>query len=148
MKTLQKYILYIAWFQALVATVGSLFFSEVLHLPPCILCWYQRICMYPLTILLAVGLLTEDKNVVKYALPLSGIGMGIAAYHSLLYYHILPESIVPCTAGVSCTTRYFSWLGFITIPLLSLMAFTIITVCLLILLRKFSKNKSTTEKVH
>lgn len=113
---------------SLIATLGSLFFSEVLLYPPCLLCWYQRICMYPLPILFAVSFMSEDNAVFKYTSPLAIIGLVIAVYHNLLYYHILPESIAPCSQGISCTTVQINWLGFITIPLLSLVGFMILTI--------------------
>ena len=122
---------YLAWFQVLIATLGSLYFSEVMKLPPCALCWYQRIMMYPLVYVLAVAIVSGDKRIKYYCLPLSITGLVVAAYHNLLYYHIIPESIAPCTLGISCTTRQIEWLGFITIPLLSLVAFTITTVALI-----------------
>jgi disulfide bond formation protein DsbB len=123
---------YIAWIQAIVATLGSLYFSEIRKFSPCVLCWYQRILMYPLVIIIAVGILRRDKYLHWYVLPLTILGLIISSYHNLLYYQILPESWVPCTAGVSCTTRFFAWFGFITIPLLSLTAFTVITCCMLL----------------
>ena len=123
--------LYVAWFQAAVATAGSLFLSDVMMLPPCVLCWYQRIAMYPLSILLAVGIVRRDLGVRLYALPLAAIGLVIAIYHNLLYYDVIPESIMPCTSGVSCTSRQIELLGFITIPLLSLTAFFVVTACLM-----------------
>ena len=122
--------LYAAWTIALVATAGSLFFSEVMELPPCVLCWYQRIAMYPLVAIIAVGILTADRRVKAYALPLCLAGLAVAVYHNLLYYGIIPESITPCQQGVSCTSRQIEWLGFITIPLLSLIGFISITLCL------------------
>lgn len=135
--------LYIAWVQAVVATAGSLFFSEVMKFPPCLLCWYQRITMYPLVVLLTVGIFRKDKKLVYYVLPLVAIGWGIALYHNLLYYKILPESMVPCVAGVSCTTKFFAWFGFITIPLLSLVAHSVIFLCMGIVVwieKKTTKN--------
>ena len=131
-KLLQKNILYIAWVQSIIAMFGSLYFSEVMKLPPCVLCWYQRILMYPLTALIAVGILRRDKGIYQYVLPLSITGFLVATYHNLLYYGIIPESIQPCRLGISCTTRQIEWLGFITIPLMSLTAFAIITTCMLI----------------
>jgi disulfide bond formation protein DsbB len=136
MEPTKKYILYLAFVQAWVATLGSLFFSEVMHWTPCVLCWYQRICMYPLALILGVGIVRKDKNVFTYVLPLSIIGWVIALYHNLLYYNIIPHSLAPCTAGVSCTTKYFAWFGFITIPLLSFTAFTVITILMLFFRRK------------
>lgn len=121
---------YIAWTIALVATVGSLFFSEIMELPPCVLCWYQRIAMYPLVLIIAIGIVLKDNNWKIYSLALCLIGLGISVYHNLLYYKIIPESITPCTKGISCTTRQIEWFGFITIPLLALIAFISIAVCL------------------
>jgi len=118
---------YAAWVVALVATAGSLFFSEVMDLPPCILCWYQRIAMYPLVLVIGVGILTRDARWKYYALPLSLTGLAIAIYHNLLYYHLIPESITPCKEGLSCTTVQIEWLGFITIPLMALTAFILIS---------------------
>ncbi len=135
MKKFKKYLLYIAWAQSLMAMFGSLYFSEVRRFPPCILCWYQRIFMYPLTILIAVGIIKRDKNMPYYVLPLSLLGTIIAIYHNLLYFKILPESAAPCTAGVSCTTQFVAYFGFITIPFLSLCAFLVIDVCMIIYLK-------------
>lgn len=121
---------YVAWTQAVVATAGSLYFSEVMDLQPCVLCWYQRILMYPLAAVLAVGILRRDRGIAAYVLPLTLLGLAIATYHNLLYYGVLPESAQPCRLGISCTTRQIEWLGFITIPLMSLVAFSVINVCM------------------
>lgn len=129
-KFIENNALYIAFTQSLVAMLGSLYFSEVMKLPACVLCWYQRIAIYPLVFILAVGIIRKDKNVVWYALPLSVVGLLISLYHNLLYYGILPESIQPCTNGISCTTKFFEWFGFVTIPLLSLGGFLVVTLCL------------------
>lgn len=139
----RKHLAYIAWVQALIAMVGSLFFSEVMKLPPCVLCWYQRIAMYPLVFVLAIGIILEDKRMKLYALPLSITGLCISIYHNLLYYNIIPEAIIPCSSGVSCTTKQIEWLGFITIPLLALVAFSVITISLL-LHKKEEDHESTT----
>ena len=122
---------YLAWLVALVATVGSLFFSEVMQLPPCVLCWYQRIAMYPLVVVIGVGIVTRDSRLKNYALPLALVGLMISVYHNLLYYGLIPESLTPCAEGVSCTSRQIEWLGFITIPLLALTAFVAVSLCLL-----------------
>ncbi len=128
---INEYLLYSAWFIALVSMVGSLFFSEVMDLAPCVLCWYQRIAMYPLVLIIGIGIINHDGNVKKYALPLSLIGLVIAVYHNLLYYGLIADSIIPCKEGVSCTSRQIEWLGFITIPLMALTAFVAITLCLM-----------------
>jgi len=123
-------LLYLAWLVAIASMAGSLFFSEVMHLPPCVLCWYQRICMYPLVLLLPLGIALEDTKIRFYGLSLSVVGLVIAFYHCLLYYKVLPEAIIPCSNGVSCTIRLIEWFGFITIPLLSFAAFLFITLAL------------------
>ena len=124
-------LLYLAWIVALIAAVGSLFFSEVMDLPPCILCWYQRIAMYPLVVIIGVGIVTDDRRMKNYALPVCLIGLAISIYHNLLYYELIPESIAPCVEGISCTSRQIEWLGFITIPLMALTAFVTTALCLI-----------------
>lgn len=134
-------LIFLAWITSAVSTAGSLFFSEVMMYPPCILCWYQRICMYPLVLILVAGLFPLNKSVIRFSLPLSLTGFGIAVYHNLLYYKILPESAAPCRQGISCTTAQIEWLGFITIPFLSLVGFAVITTLLIISWRKFSHER-------
>ena len=130
---------YVAWTQALLATSGSLYFSEAAGYLPCLLCWYQRIAMYPLVIILAVGILRRDNKVYQYVLPLAIIGALIALYHVLLYYGVFAESEQTCRAGVSCTTEYIEYLDFITIPLLSLGAFLVIIACMVLLWKSAKK---------
>lgn len=125
---LKPLFLQVSFLVALIATLGSLYFGEFLKYPPCTLCWYQRICMYPLVIVLGVALWKNDQNFYRNVLPLSFIGLVIAIYHNLLYYGIIPDSITPCSQGVSCTTRQVEILGFLTIPLMSLIGFLIIFV--------------------
>lgn len=127
MTWLRNNAMYLIFAQALAAVVGSLYFSEVRHLAPCILCWYQRIAMYPIVVISAVAILRDDRKGAAYILPLGVIGLAIAAYHNLLYYGVLPENIQPCTFGVSCTTKFIEWLGFITIPFLSFLSFAVVT---------------------
>lgn len=131
MQRLREYGLYCAWIVAVVATGGSLYFSEVRLFAPCTLCWYQRILMYPLVILLGIASYRQDKGIIPYALPLSIFGGGIALFHYL--EQKVPGFGVPnlCRAGgVPCNTDYINWLGFITIPFLALIAFTLITLLL------------------
>ena len=129
--------LLLAWIAAIIATLGSLYFSEVMHFIPCTLCWYQRIFMYPLAIILGVAVYKNDQGIYKYALPLSIIGLLIAGYHTLLQKIPYLQQFEMCTSGVPCSKDYINWLGFVTIPLLAFIAFTIITVCLIIV----SRNK-------
>jgi len=132
-------IIFICWIVASVSTLGSLFFSEIMELPPCALCWYQRIFMFPLVILLLAGLFPFDKSSIKYALPLASIGWGFAFYHTLLYSGFIPESIQPCSQGVSCSETYLDLFGFLTIPMLSLISFSILVALLFVLKRRLSK---------
>ncbi len=122
--------LYLAWLVAIAATAGSLYFSEVRHFVPCTLCWYQRILMYPLVLLLGIASYDADTRVVRYVLPMSVLGAIVAAYHVL-------EQKVPgfgsealCRSGIPCSGHYIQWLGFITIPVLSLTAFVLIAALL------------------
>lgn len=125
-------LLYAAWLLALVGTIGSLFFSEVMLYPPCVLCWYQRIALYPLVVIIAIGIVKRDPGVVRYALPLALLGLLIAIYHNLLYFGFIPESITPCSEGVPCNAKQIELLGFITIPLMALGGFASISLCLML----------------
>jgi len=116
---LSEYGLYLSWAIALVSMVASLYFSEVVGIVPCILCWLQRIAMYPLVAIIAVGIIRRDKVVSLYVLPLS---------INLLIWGVVSETLAPCSFGVSCVTQSFVVLNFITIPLLSLVSFLIITI--------------------
>ena len=124
--------LYLALATALTATLGSLYFSEVRHYLPCNLCWYQRILMYPLVVVIAVGLLRQDFNLPYYVLPLSLVGQGIATYHYLLEKTNIFAAPTSCREGIPCTTPWINWGGFATIPFLSMCAFFIITLLCLI----------------
>ena len=117
---------HLALIQAIAAFLGSMYFSNIAGYPPCVLCWYQRICMFPLVLTLIVGILRRDARVHLYVLPAAIIGWIIAFYHNLLYYKIIPDTLAPCTTGVSCTTKFIEYFGFVTIPLLSFIAFTVI----------------------
>jgi disulfide bond formation protein DsbB len=130
---------YAVWVTALIATAGSLFFSEVMDLSPCVLCWYQRIAMYPLVLIVGTGIAMRDVRWKTYSLPLMLAGLAVSIYHNLLYYGVIPESIMPCKQGISCTTVQIEWLSFITIPLMALMAFVL--VCALTLLYRPGKQK-------
>ena len=132
-------ILFLAWFVAATSTLGSLFFSYVMEFAPCVLCWYQRIFLFPLVLVLAAGLFPFEGKVVKFALPLAIAGWLTALYHNLLYSGIIPESIQPCSRGVSCTEEYIEIFGMLSIPMLSFLSFSTIIVLLIILKRMTSK---------
>jgi len=132
------YLLFLAFLTSLLATLGSLFFSEIMYFVPCSLCWYQRVFMYPLVFIFLISLLYPDKNVFKYSFPLVVIGILIAIYHNLLIIGIIPERLSPCISGIPCSIDYLNYFGFITIPLLSFVAFFIICICLIAYKKKFS----------
>lgn len=129
-------ILFLCWLLAAGSTSGSLFFSEIMAFAPCSLCWYQRIFMFPLAIILLAGLFPFDGKIVRYALPLAIGGWLVAFYHTLLYAGIIPRSIQPCGEGVSCSEAYIELFGFLSIPLLSLIAFSILVALLSVLKRR------------
>ena len=131
-------ILFSAWVLVTVSTLGSLFFSHVMEYAPCVLCWYQRICLFPLVIILTTGLFPFDKRVVVYALPLAIVGWLTALYHNLLYSGIIPQELQPCSQGVSCTEKYIDLFGFLTIPMLSLLSFSAIIILLILLKKRIS----------
>ena len=124
--------LFAAWLVATAATLGSLFFSEIMKLPPCSLCWYQRIFMFPLPIVLIAGLFPHERRTWRFGLPLALIGTGVATWHTLVYTGVLPESAAPCMQGVSCAQPTFELFGVLSIPVLSLLAFASVAGLLLI----------------
>jgi len=126
---------------ALIASLGSLFFSEIMQFIPCSMCWYQRIFMYPLVLIFLINLLYPDDKLLKYSIPLVLVGLFFSIYHNLLMFGIIPESVVPCVQGVPCSTEYINWLGFITIPFLSLIAYSVILVFMLFYKKEISNEK-------
>ncbi len=124
---------------SLTATLGSLFFSEIAGYEPCKLCWYQRILMYPVALLSAVALIRKESWLIPYALVMSVIGQLIAAYHYFLQigalYNLEVDKFAPCSAvgySASCTSIFQLKFGFITIPMMAFVAFSLITIILLI----------------
>ncbi len=130
--------IFLAFLVSLVATFGSLFFSEIMNFIPCSLCWYQRIFMYPLVFLFAINLLFPDDKIFKYSFPLVFIGLIISIYHNLLMFKIIPEKLSPCISGVPCSVDYINWFSFITIPLLSFFSYT--TIFILLIMYRKEKN--------
>lgn len=113
---------------SIIATLGSLYFSEIRLFLPCEMCWYQRILMYPIVLISIVGYVIKDKTVGMYTLSFSIIGVLISGYHYLLQKVSLLGDKTSCSGDVPCTLEYVNYLGFITIPFLSLTAFVIIMV--------------------
>ena len=123
-------LLFAAWTLVTIATLGSLFFSEIMGVPVCVLCWYQRIAMYPLVLILAIGLFPFDPRVIRYAGPLVVVGWLISLYQLLLIAGVIPEKAQPCIEGIPCSETHISLLGFLNIPTLSLITFSILGVLL------------------
>jgi disulfide bond formation protein DsbB len=128
--------LFLAWLIATLATAGALFLGEVMGMTPCVLCWYQRIAMFPLVLILGAGLLDADPRNVRYALPLALVGVALALYHCLVFWGVVTEALVPCGKGPSCADLDLQVAGVVPIPLLSLIAFTAIVALLLFAHRK------------
>ena len=118
---------------SLIATLGSLYFSEIRMYIPCEMCWYQRIIMYPMVVISLIGVIKEDVNSRIYIRIFSGAGVLVSAYHySLQKFSFLQESAPACT-GVDCAVQYINWFGFITIPFLSFTAFVLIFIVSLLI---------------
>jgi len=120
----------LAFAVALGTTLGSLYLSEIAHFTPCVLCWYQRICMYPLAVALLVGGLRRDGAVWNYVLPPALIGAFIAIYHTQL--QAFPHQHLVCSPTEPCTIRYIWEFGFVSIPFMSLSAFAFIITMMIL----------------
>jgi disulfide bond formation protein DsbB len=123
--------LVLAWVVATVATLGSLYYSEVAHLPPCKLCWFQRIAMYPLPVILGIAAWKRDRGVRRYVIPLAGIGAAISTYHYQLE-RFPSQATLTCSVDVPCTTVWFWKFHYISIPLMALSAFLLVITLLLL----------------
>jgi disulfide bond formation protein DsbB len=116
-----KQSLWLAFMVALLATLGSLFFSEMLHWEPCRLCWFQRIFMYPLTLLFGIAAWKKDNGIWRYALPLAAIG-GLFSIYQYYIQRFPPATEVCSITGVSCAAASFMY-GYISIPVMALSVF-------------------------
>lgn len=123
--------LWLAWGVALVSTLGSLYLSEVAHLVPCKLCWYQRICMYPLVVLLGVAAWRQWLEVARATLPLVAIGAAISTYHYLLERFPSWESTASCDPSTPCTVVWIWRFHYLSIPAMALSGFVLIAVLIL-----------------
>lgn len=125
-------ILYFALVQAMLAVIGSLYYSDIKGYVPCTLCWYQRIFLYPLVLIILVGIIRVDKKLHWYVLPMAIGGWAIALYHILIQNNIITEAITPCSIVASCRLNQVEYFGFLTIPVMAFMSFTIIIISMLI----------------
>jgi len=132
-------LFFLGWVTSIIAMFGSLYFSEIKQFIPCDLCWYQRILMYPLTILLGVSYVRKDWNISLYAMIMAAVGGSISLFHySLQKIPFMGEHADFC-GQASCVGEYINWLGFITIPFLALTAFIIIFVTNFIVWKNYRK---------
>jgi disulfide bond formation protein DsbB len=120
-----------AWVVAIVTTFGSLYYSEVAHFTPCKLCWYQRIAVYPLALLLGIATLRRDRSVRPYVIAQCSVGAVIAAYHSFIQAFPPEGGTSFCTVDAPCTARYVWELGFVSLPFMALSAFVLIAILML-----------------
>ena len=126
-----KHGILFAFIVSLTATLGSLFYSEIVGYQPCILCWYQRILMYPQVILLGMALWKKDKSIINYSIVLSLVGSFIAAYHHLMQIGIVPEGSCGAVGySVSCAKIFVLTFGYIGLPLMALTAFLLMITSL------------------
>ena len=132
-------LVFLSWLMASVSTLAALFLGEVMGHTPCVLCWYQRICMFPLVLILAAGLFPYDRRVVRYALPLALTGWLLALFHWGVASGLIPERVTPCSQGVPCSVEPITWFGFVTLPLLSVLSFSAIVALLLLTQMQGSK---------
>lgn len=129
--TLGQQAVWLAWLVAATATAGSLYFSEIADYDPCRLCWFQRICMYPLAAILLVGALLRDRRVSLYAAVFPLVGAAISIYH--IYIEVNPEKEgAACRAGIPCSTRWIDEFGYVTIPVMALSGFALIAVLMVV----------------
>jgi disulfide bond formation protein DsbB len=127
------YELWLAFLVAAVATGGSLFFSEIAHFVPCELCWFQRICMYPLAITTLLAALANDHRVARYLLPLPVVGAGVSVYHLLVENGVVKQTqACLLSAPGGCATKWIDEFGYMTIPTLALTGFVLLTALLLL----------------
>lgn len=129
-------ILFIAWAASIIAMFGSLYFSEIRQYEPCLLCWFQRIVMYPFTIIIGIALIRKDYWISVYTMVLSGIGATVSTYHYLIQKAVFFTDHAIACGRIPCTGQYINWFGFITIPFLALTAFVIIFICSYLIWKK------------
>lgn len=122
----------VAWIVATVTTLGSLYYSEIAHFVPCALCWYQRIAVYPLVLLLGIAALRRDRAVRIYVIAQCAVGAVIATYHAYIQAFPPETGTSFCTAEAPCTTRYVWELGFVSLPFMALTAFLFIITLMIV----------------
>jgi disulfide bond formation protein DsbB len=145
-RILQGRAIWLAWLVALVATLGSLFYSEVIGFPPCRLCWFQRIAMYPMAVVLLVGAIRREFQVKYYALPLALIGFAISVYHVFVQWFPALEG-TSCDPNNPCSSKFVEVFGFVTIPFMAGAGFILIAVLLGFYVNQTAIPKETGRQV-
>ena len=145
-RILQGRAIWLAWLVALVATLGSLFYSEVIGFPPCRLCWFQRIAMYPMAVVLFVGAIRREFQVKYYALPLALIGFAISVYHVFVQWFPTLEG-TSCDPNNPCSNKFVEIFGFVTIPFMAGAGFILIAVLLAFYVNETAIPKETERQV-
>ena len=145
-RILQGRAIWLAWLVALVATLGSLFYSEVIGFPPCRLCWFQRIAMYPMAVVLLVGAIRREFQVKYYALPLALIGFAISVYHVFVQWFPTLEG-TSCDPNNPCSNKFVEIFGFVTIPFMAGAGFILIAVLLAFYVNQTAIPKETERQV-
>ncbi|MFJ7827731.1 disulfide oxidoreductase [Psychrobacillus sp. NPDC096623] len=139
-KKLENLLLFM-WTVALTATLGSLYFSEIKGYEPCDLCWYQRILMYPLVLILGIAYIQKNPKIAMTTLAFSVIGGCISAYHYSIQKLSFLQETAPACGRVPCTGQYINYAGFITIPFLALIAFILIAITSVTVLKTIKEEK-------
>lgn len=129
---IQKYAILTVYLFVWAGTLGSLYFSEIKHLPPCSLCIIQRGLMYPLILIMSIGLWKRDRWLPYYVLPFSLMGLIVSGYHNLLVWGLAPADLIVCSVQLPCTIQEFALFGFVTIPLMSFLSFSFITAGMIV----------------
>lgn len=131
----QEYALFTAWGASFIATLGSLYFSEIMKFEPCVLCWYQRIFMYPFVLWLGIAVVKKDYRIASYSLPIASIGACISLYHYAIQKLSALSAAGAACGRVPCTGEYINWFGFVTILFLALIGFITIAICSFIVIK-------------
>ncbi|PIC98108.1 MULTISPECIES: disulfide oxidoreductase [unclassified Sporosarcina] len=124
------------WAVALIATLGSLYFSEIKGYIPCTMCWYQRILMYPIVLIGLIALIQKNVSIAWTTASFAFIGGCISLYHYGIQKLTFLQDSAPVCGGASCTGAYINYFGFITIPFLALIAFAFIFIASLVILKQ------------
>lgn len=125
---IHKYYLQITYVVSLCCMLLSLYYSEIEHLTPCTLCWYQRILMYPLVLISFIAIYTKDTKAYKYIAAMATIGLVIAGYHYAYQKFGFSVGAIGCSVENPCNAIQVEYLGFITIPLMSFLSFLVILI--------------------